>query len=689
MSHQRIWLSAACTLFLVGCGKPANSNTLKAPVLSLNDTNNGLIWEPVDGAVSYEITVDEETTSVEFPGYLFASEYGDYEVSIVSVDRDGNKSKPAEYSYETRVTRLGNLQFDGEKITWPGSDYYALEVSADGKTYTTVEENYYTVEESGIYYFRALKGFREAGHVYFSQTVTKCLVATKDVANPYILEDGNEIDNATLNEYYRKVKYVSGWEVAASYLTLDTTNEDYVNGTAVALHTWCHGYYYMFEKQIALAGSFNEMDFTIKTSTTASVILAFQITHTLVMNGIDLNGVYLKYTLNPAPTSWYQYRVTMDDPNWKINYSGTDYSFATVANMINGAGIKVNKLSDMLPFFDVFQFRINAAYQNNGPSAITYVDDVKLLNSDLQDTVIREIIPGLSVQKNYAFQGTNIKGGLTFNTNGHANMRITSPESVNLDVTYSIEDEVLTLVSAAQGKDFNAKFTSEDGGLTLTLASATGSYAQQLAGMKAEAITTLEDYESFTETGVGYDQHHAEEERTGLRAAYLCDQYTGSGSSPIGGSGWQLIDDEKYEDYLELSTTEAHTGTKSMDLISNAMTNRFMQWQLHDGSSKGWRGKTFSFWAKGGSKGTVTLRIGLYFAQPVGPSNHASDAARKLVDFPIEINSDWKEYTIELDSKKVYFGFSLLTLSNKSFEGSQRLYVDDFYVYNDLSPWAA
>ena len=114
-----------------------------------------------------------------------------------------------------------------------------------------------------------------------------------------------------------------------------------------------------------------------------------------------------------------------------------------------------------------------------------------------------------------------------------------------------------------------------------------------------------------------------------------------------------------------------------------------MQWQLHDGSSKGWRGKTFSFWAKGGSKATVTLRIGLYFAQPVGPSNHASDAARKLVDFPIEINSDWKEYTIELDSKKVYFGFSLLTLSNKSFEGSQRLYVDDFYVYNDLSPWAA
>ena len=678
---------------MIGCGKTQGDNpaiTLDTPEIVLNSSRDGITWDFIEGASFYEITVDEETITQDVPGYFFSSEYGEYEVSVVAVDKKGNKSEAATYSYETRVTRLGNLQFDGEKITWPGSDYYGLETSRDGTSYTTIAENYLNVEESGIYYFRTVKGYREDSHVFFGSILTKCIVATKGVANPYIIEDGSEVDDATLNEYYRKTKYTSGWEVAASYLTLDYNSEEYVTETAVDFHTWYHGMYYMFEKEVNLEGSYNEFDFTAKGSDSVDISLTFQITHTLVINGIDLNGVYIKYEISQIPTLWHKYRVSMDDPKWQINYAGENYSFAAVASLINGAGIKVDRLSDMFPFFDVFQFRIKAAYESTGASAHTYFDDVQLLNSDLESTVIQEIIPTLTAQNSYAFSGNLCKGGITFSDDTHATLRMSSPFPLDFETTYVIADELLTMTCTTSGMDFVAVFDSPDGGFTLNLKSATGSFAQYLAGLRAEAIKCLDNYESYSETGVGYDLEHTEDERSGLRGAYLCDSYVGgSAESPIGGKGWSLISSEI--DYMNLEKGSAHTGNQSLNIVNNGLTNRFMQWGLHDGTLKAIRGKTLSLWAKGGDKADMTLRLGIYFVQPVGSSNHATDSARKQVDFIIPKNSGWTEYKVTLDTSKVYYGISLLSLGNKSALGdeSQRILVDDIYIYNTMSPWAA
>ena len=689
MSHKRIWLSAACLLFLVGCTNTSSKTTkLEAPTLVLNSTRNGITWEQVKGATSYEITVDDQTSVVSFPGYIFALEYGDYEVSIVSVNDKGDRSDPAVYNYESRVTRLGNLQFDGTRITWPGSDYYELEVSNDGEHYTTITSNSLEVEQSGIYYFQTVKGFKEEGHIYYSQVLSKCIIATKGSTAPYIIEDATEPDDATLNEYYKKMKYTSGWEVAASYATIDNTSEEYVTGNAVDFHTWYHGMFYMFEKQVKLNGSFNEFDFTIRSSDAVSVTLSFQITHTFVVNGLDLNGVYIKYTLAEAPALWYKYRVSMDDPNWKVNFAGTDYSFGTVATMINGMGVKVQKLADMLPYFDVFQFRIKASYQEGGASAHTYFDDVQLLNSDITTTEIREIIPGLHIKDNYAFKGDTSKGGIQFFENGQAKLRITSPATLELDTTYTVEDEILTVTSANPGQDFVATFSSNDGGLSLKLESVTGTFASYLAGVVAESITLLDDFESYSATGVGYDANHGEEERSGLRGAYICDYWSGNSGdySPIGGKEWNLM---RSTDYLELSKDNAHTGAQAMNTKSGSNTMRFMSWCLHDGTGVGVRGKTFSFWAKGGNKADITMRVSVYSATTIGPSNHTDGSIRKSADITIPMNSGWTEYTIALDTTKLYYGFSFINLGTSALANTQqRIYVDDVYIYNNLSPWA-
>ena len=691
MSHRRIWLSAACILFLVGCENNNNNPTksLQSPDLRVNSTNDGLIWDPVEGASYYEITVDEETEEVNFPGYYFETEYGDYEVSVVAKNDKGESSKETTFSYETRVTRLGNLQFDGTTITWPGSDYYALEYSINDSEYITISENFLTVSESGIYYFRTVKGFKEANHVYYGQVISRCIVVTTGSPTPYVLEDGSSIDDATLNEYYRKMKYTSGWEVAASYLTLDDTSEDYVTGNAVDYHTWYHGMFYMFEKDIALNGKFNEFDFTIKSGDSITVIFSFQITHTLIINGIDLNGVYIKYTLSESPVLWHNYRVSMSDSNWKVNYGGQDYDASTIITMINQAGIKVQSISDMFPFFDVFQLRIKASYSDSGSSAHTYVDDVQLLNSDLEQTEIKEIIPNLELQKNYAFKGDLVTGSMNVYSENHMKFNITTPVSLEMDASYVIEDEVLIVTSEKAGQDFVARFVSSDGGLTLALESVTGSFAQYLIGIQAECITCLNDFESYTETGVGYDANNPEENRSGLRGDFICDYYSGSDNdySPIGGKKWNLM---RSTDYMYLSDTVAHTGSKSLNIKSSSNTMRFMSWGLHDGSATGVRGRTFSFWAKGGDKKTITMRVGVYSVKEVGPSNHTDLSVKEQEDITIEINSDWTLYTIELDRSKLYYGFTFINLGpSDGMSGSQRIYVDDIYVYNTLSPWAA
>ena len=692
MSHQRIWLSAACILFLVGCGSnngQASKTTLSSPELKLNYDRDGLTWEPVVGATFYEITVDEETETVNFPGYLFSSEYGDYEVSVVAKNDKGESSKTVTYNYETRVTRLGNLQFDGTTITWPGSDFYGLEMSTDGEIYNPVVESSYLVEESGIYYFRTVNGFKDEGHIYYAQVVDRCIVVTRGSPTPYVLEDGTSVDDATLNEYYRKTKYTSGWEVAASYATLDNTSEDYVTGNAVDFHTWYHGMYYMFEKDIALNGKFNEFDFTVKSDSSVAVVLSFQITHTLVVNGIDLNGVYIKYTLSEAPVMWNQYRVSMNDSNWKVNYGGSDYDVGAIITMINQAGIKVQSIADMFPFFDVFQLRIRASYADNGPSAHTYFDDIQLRNSDLEQTEIKLIIPNLTVQENYAFKGDSCGGSVNFYSDTHAKFRLTKPMAMEVDVTYEIDGEELTVTSTEAGKDFVAVFTSDDGGLSLTLSSVTGSLASYMSGIQMESITLMEDYESYTETGVGYDINHAEDERSGLRGAYMCDYYSGNNqeTSPTGGKGWSLL---KTDDYQELSKTQSHTGSQCMDVKSSSMTIRYMTWGLHDGTGVGIRGKTFSFWAKGGDKVNFTMRVNVYSVPVVGPSNHTDSSSKKSDDIVIKANSDWTEYTITLDPSKLYYGFSFNNLGASGLsESSQRVLIDDVYIYNTLSPWAA
>lgn len=698
MSNKRIWLSAASVLFLVGCGSN-NGNSgnepyipvvtpIETPVVSVNEKGDGLIWEDVARATSYEVDInDEETVELDEPEYLFSSVAGEYSLKIVSVAASGEKSEATEFEYESRTSSLSELYCDGSNVTWVigSSDYYALEYSVDGEHFSLVSESYIPVTVSGVYTVRTVKGYKEQGSIFYSTSVSKSIVVTEPAESMYVLEDASAEDSATLSESYEKFVYKDGnWKDTTSEVSLDGSYTDYVDGNAADFKYWYHNSYFLYEKEISLDGSYNEFSFSVKSYESTNAVLSFQIKQDLVINGINFNGVYIKYDVPQLPTSWTKYRVSLSDSNWKVVYDNQPYDFATIAAFVNNYGFKVQKLEDFLPYFDVFQFRLRASYRDGGPVAHTFFDNVCLLNSELKNTVIETIIPSLKAKESYAFTGNLCSGKISFSEDGTGLLSVSSPMELDLPVKHEVVEGKLHVYSEVEGKDFDAYLTSNDGGTNLVLESVTGTFATYMQGIVAEAVNLLDDFESYESTGVGLDNDHRDESQlSGLRGAYFADYYTGgNGDSPVGGSNWSLM---RSSDYNELSKDVYHTGSQSFKLKSNTNTMRFMTWGLKDGTAtKGSKGKYFSLWAKGGDVSNMTLRVSVYAVSKVDPSNQVTDSIRKWTDFTVPMNSGWTEYKLELDESKEYYGFSITT---KDGGNKQYVYVDDIYIYSSMSPW--
>ena len=700
MRRNVLYLSFACVLLLSACGgtspKP-KENTLDKPVLAVNENGTGLEWSPVKNATSYQVSVNNQVvTSSERTTYNFDTIPGNYAVSIVALN-DEEQSEAASFSYETKRSVIGDLSFDGTTITWANSSVLKLEYQVDDGDYTIVEGTSLTPTSSGIYTFRSVKGFDEASHIFYSNVVSKTLFVAKKASANFTLEDGSAENNPLLNEEYSKLKYDGGWKYAASDVFLDKSNYTYTEGNCVAFKYWYHGTYFMFEKKIKLDGSFNTFTFAVKSAEQTNFVLSFQIAHSIVLNGIDLNGVYVKYEVSSVPTAWTRYTISLDDPDWRVNFNNADYKFSDVSTMISSMGMKISSLSELFPFFDVFQFRLRGNYLDNGPSTVTYFDDVALLTEETPKTTIEKIIPRVILRPSYALKNDTLSGNLLVNNDDGAFKVKINDELKEIDTKITVnEDNNVLWTSTKEGYDFSAVLSSEDGGNTLSLSSASGTLAAQLDGLVMESVSLLEDFESYEDDGVGFDHNNPETNNGGdkryIRGAYYYDWYNPGGSyarSPIADSNWALMGSK---DYAYLSKDVAHTGTQAMNFKSGSNAMRFLNWDLYEGATVGYSGKYFSFFAKGGDKGDMTLKVSVYSVAQLNSSNHVSNAVRKTGTFVLAKDSEWTEYRVELNPNETYYGFAFTTdltsAQRTALNGEiQRIYIDDIYIFNDMSPW--
>lgn len=678
MAKKFFWLSASFILALTSCG----GSSLSGLELKISDDREALVWDAVEGAAGYEVDVDGVKDLKINPRYEFSTSVGQHTVTITVVDENGGRGLSSTFRFETKESSLGDLSYSDNKITWASASTCGLEYKVDDGNFSPVSGDYIDASVSGLYTVVAPKKIDDQ-NVFYNKKVEKYIVVSQDAEQDYILEDASAPDNPTLSEQYTKTKYTNnGWVEASSDVSLDTTSGAYITGNAADFKFWRQDVYFKFSKQISLTGAYNEISFSMKSEEAVDAYLAFEVGHTMVVGNMDLNGVYITYPISEAPTKWTHYRVTLDDPKWVATFNGMKMPFSQIKEVVKGYGFYVNKLADFLPYFDTFQIRIRGMHDENWSTCHAYFDDIKLVNSDLTSTVIEEIIPTISLFDTYAFRSTAIASG-SLSINGNQGVFSVPSASLNIPVSVAIVDNQAVITSTEADKDFVAVFSSPDGGATLVLKSVEGTLAPYFNGITIEAVSKLDDFESYTETGIGYDQNHDENQRSGLRGAYFCDYFSGGSGSPVGGDGWSLMGSS---DYLYLSDTVAHTGSKSMSLKGGSNTCRYMTYGLKDGVEVGYKGKYFSFWAKSTVPQDMTLRISVYYAPKVDPSSQQSN--RSYLEYSIAANSDWQEIKIELKASETYYGFAITTLyGTSSPTSSTRIYVDDAYIFGDISPW--
>ena len=679
MANKFFWLSASFIMALASCG----GSTPRGPELKINDERTGLIWDEVEGATGYEIDVDGVKDLKIAPGYDFSTTVGQHKVIVTPLDENGGQKTSSTFEFETKESALGDLSFADNKITWASAATCGLEYKVNDGDFKPVTGNFIEATEQGLFTVIAPKKIDDQ-HVFYNKKVEKYITVTQRAQAEYVIEDATAPDDATLSEQYTMTKYSNnGWVEAASTVSLDKTQKAYVTDKCANYKFWRQDIYYKFSKAIDLDGSYNELSFSMKSEESVDLYLAFEVGHTMIVGNMNLNGVYITYPISEAPTKWTHYRVTMDDPKWVVTFSGMKKTFAEIKEIVKGYGFYVNSLADFLPYFDTFQIRIKGTHDENWSTCRAYFDDIKLVNSDLTTSEITEIIPVLSLADTYAFKSDAIPAG-NLSINGNNGVFSIPAMSMSIPVTCAVADNKATVTSTESGKDFVAVFSSPDGGMTLKLESVTGTLSPYFTNLQVEAVNKLDDFESYTETGVGYDQSHPDETlRSGLRGAYYCDYWSGGSGSPVGGDGWSLMGSN---DYLKLADDVSHSGSKSMSLKGGSNTCRYMTYGLKDGVEDGYKGKYFSFWAKSTVPQDMTLRISVYYQPKVESSTQQS--SRSYLECTINANSDWQEIKIELKTTETYYGFAVTTLyGTGSPTAATRIYIDDVYIFGDLSPW--
>ena len=702
MEKSKLFLVPLCFLVLTGCpvnGGDNGGEKLSTPELSINSDKNGLTWEAVAGAASYSISVnDGEATTVTTPGFAFSDEAGNYTVKVVAKGTGKTDSDAAQFSYTTSYTALGNLSLDDQgRINWSSFAGAGLQYTVDGGTPVTVEGNAIAVETGGVYTVKALPGYVETTNKYYVDKATspneKTILVQPKASEAIELEMGDEGDNATLQEKYVAQKYTSAWEASSAVLTLDGNN-DFSPSKAVRANVYCNGTWFKWRNDnLSIPGSVNYFSFFAKATAPATTRLyfRFEITRDVIIAGLNFKSVYLTYPIDQVSAGWKSYVVGMDDAKWQITYNNTAMSFADVKSLLGNFNYTINSLGDLFPYFGSFQILAKGEYTDNGPKAFVYMDEVKLgvgeFTPEVKDYTVHE----------YAWSSNLIPNGLLrYVPAGESFVRFKAgADTTTIPVTVEPNNDgsKLTITSTATGSDFVATVNMANDG-TFALDTVSGSAAPYMVGMTGEKCHVMFDFENFSGDGIGYDASHKDETKwTGLRSKWFSDYYSGSSGnpSPVGGSGWSMMGSS---DYLGLSTSIAHTGSKSMRLKYNASNQlRFITWDCTQAPSPRLPKATYmSLWVRACGSRDNHLKIRAVRLEQVKTDNHGAETTytTEEVTIPADTNHGWVEVKIALDPEKNYYGLAILPMKNSGSstgEDNQYFYVDDICLYNNVRPF--
>lgn len=392
------------------------------------------------------------------------------------------------------------------------------------------------------------------------------------------------------------------------------------------------------------------------------------------------SSTYATYTLaNNLSTNWTHFEIPFDDPTLSI---------ASGAIPVEALGALGFTPADLSLYIEKVAVLLYPNYLNGGPKAYAYVDNVKL--DVCEERVEQEHVSLLGKSYSVASSdGTIIK--LDVDNEGNAKFGSLNLENnFTLNGTVQVDGANVTLVApTGVDKSISYPLKASFGGSQLRV---NGNPSGDLAALAAVVdhlnitdpfmeVVKVDDFESYSATGVGLDQSHSEASMSGLRGAYHSDYYAGKGSytSLIGDAQWQLMGSN---DYLELESTNVHSGSKAANFKGSTNQMRFMSFGLAKGDAQPiGRGNKLSLWVK--SSVATTMNIRAWYVNKVSATNQGvtSGDAAYLASAPV--TTEWTQITVDLDAKRDVYGFSI-----NPAKAAARIYVDDAEIIGNANPYA-
>jgi len=664
---------------------------LATPVLTLNEGKTGLTWAAVPHASKYQLKVNDGAY-VDAITYDFSGTIGTYLVKVKAVGdaTDYSDSDEASWSYETKAISLSDLTQTGMTVNWAAvGTNVAVGFNATGSIvdadWAAVTGASYTATASGKIGVAVSAGYDATGNVnYVGDKIVKyAWVIKKATANKAVLDENTSVADDIASFYYG----TTDWVDASSYAALTVAKDDAEESAKSVNFSIVTGLIYKFVTSVAGLDAYEGINVTVRGDGVSTLVF-------------QMEGAwgYASYSLGVINTNWHTIYVPFTATGWTVNGGSTTLNDLAVSQGFINAAAAMYSVSKI----DVVWKTVANNYARTHTSIkemVLVADNAGATGSDAQSYAIGSTYTG----SNAAGQIFRLKQ----KDDGYVLETLNLYTNISATVTFSKEGDELTLKSADSGASITYVGKVSEKGRKITFISATGTYGSFLQNVNLNYVYDVDNFENYTETGVGHDSTHTAADRAGLRGAYYCDLYEGgsAGDSATGDSHWQAAGNASLSralygtnfttdstDYLALDKTvaNAHSGNQSAVLENNGgMPERYLSYGLIDGSSVAYpKGNTFSLWMSNPLTRVVNVAVRLFKTVKLSPN--AGDYVESSISLPA--SSSWAQYTFAIDAATTYYGYQITFDMTWLFAGTVSTLshpcLDDVQIYSDANPWA-
>ena len=633
---------------------------------------------PNGAVIDYGSTGNEFTNSGSYPitATVSCSGYNAVELNAILTIENAQ--------YEGIVFNNLSVPYDGQ----PHSIAPIVPESYAGAV-VTYGENGNTFTEAGVYVVEAKVS--KANYVDWVGSAK-----LKILGEPLMIADFEGLSDNRLGDQFTYQVYDNGWKTPSTATINIAKNQAFGTGSStMRMYIYHNTLAFKATKELKNLkngkpySGFSLDTFVDDASANSQVKIQFQLQFKdlpLPDFAIGYKDTYITYTLGTdCPKNW---------THWEVPFTDSTLSIASGAITLDGLrqlGYDYS-IEDFMPYLDRVAVLAYGNVNDNGSKTSVCVDNIKLINCNEktieQGTKIENKVYTIKSSDDTVYKLSLNHGDARFET-------LNLEENVVLEGTYTLNGTQLAVSVAPDGVNFvNFAFDSLFNGSQLTLlGSPTGNVMvlMPLLGhidfedSVLKEVVKLDDFESYEETGQGYDREHTQlNQVSGLRAAYYGELWKDDSTIPdglINEPKWKTVSSVNWPTYLELEEN-GHNG-KCLNAYSPVGWGvRYLSFGLATGKTQPiGRGDFLSFYLKG----TVSkMNVRVFYVNQVTRDNASAKSGYCSFYEAMPITSEWTQVFVPLDPAKQVYGFMI---SPPSAEDG-RIYIDDVEIIGNGNPHA-